>query len=236
MTNLVPNTAPPAKRSQRLPAAASGASKPSTTSFRESSRSSPATPAVRSPIPPTGRSATATPAMPKWCASPTTPRSSRFGDLLDVFFVIHDPTQLNRQGNDVGTQYRSAVFYHNAEQKRIAQEKIAALAGEGVYDDRIVTEVDRGRPVLCRGGLPPGVLRQQPLPGLLHGGGRAEGGQIPQAFHRQAQAQSLSRRVRGGWLQDSATVQGSGESGGSVVDPSLRVPRTTSRSPALIHT
>jgi peptide-methionine (S)-S-oxide reductase len=69
-----------------------------------------------------------------------------FGDLLDVFFVIHDPTQLNRQGNDVGTQYRSAVFYHSPEQKRIAQEKIAALAGQGVYEDRIVTEIAEAGP------------------------------------------------------------------------------------------
>ena len=74
------------------------------------------------------------------------PKAVSFGDLLDVFFVIHDPTQLNRQGNDVGTQYRSAVFYHTPEQKRIAQEKIAALAGQGVYDDRIVTEIAEAGP------------------------------------------------------------------------------------------
>ena len=116
------------------------------------------------------------------------PKVVSFGDLLDVFFVIHDPTQLNRQGNDVGTQYRSAVFYHTPEQKRIAQEKIAALAEQGVYDDRIVTEIAEAGPVLRGGGLPPGVLRQESLPGLLHGGGRAEGRQVPQALHRQAQA------------------------------------------------
>ena len=74
------------------------------------------------------------------------PNAVTFGDLLDVFFVIHDPTQLNRQGNDVGTQYRSAIFYHSPEQKRIAEEKIAALAKEGVYDDRIVTEVSEAGP------------------------------------------------------------------------------------------
>ena len=51
------------------------------------------------------------------------------------------PPQLNRQGNDVGTQYRSAIFYHSPEQERTAKEKIKALADEGVYDDRIVTEV-----------------------------------------------------------------------------------------------
>jgi peptide-methionine (S)-S-oxide reductase len=69
------------------------------------------------------------------------PKLLNYADLLDVFFVIHDPTQLNRQGNDVGTQYRSAIFYHSAEQQRIAKEKIQALANQGVYDDRIVTEV-----------------------------------------------------------------------------------------------
>jgi peptide-methionine (S)-S-oxide reductase len=74
------------------------------------------------------------------------PKVVSFGDLLDVFFVIHDPTQLNRQGNDVGTQYRSAVFYHSPEQKRIAQEKIAALAREGVYDGPIVTAITEAGP------------------------------------------------------------------------------------------
>jgi peptide-methionine (S)-S-oxide reductase len=69
------------------------------------------------------------------------PKVVSYGDLLDVFFVIHDPTQLNRQGNDVGTQYRSAIFYHSGDQERAARETIKALVDEGVYDDRIVTEV-----------------------------------------------------------------------------------------------
>jgi peptide-methionine (S)-S-oxide reductase len=69
------------------------------------------------------------------------PKVVSFRDLLDVFFVIHDPTTLNRQGNDVGTQYRSAVFYHSPEQRQVAQDTIRRLADEGVYDDRIVTEV-----------------------------------------------------------------------------------------------
>jgi len=64
-----------------------------------------------------------------------------FADLLDVFFTIHDPTQLNRQGNDVGTQYRSAIFTHDEEQKRIAEEKIAELEAEGLYDRPFVTEI-----------------------------------------------------------------------------------------------
>lgn len=61
--------------------------------------------------------------------------------LLGIFFKTHDPTTLNRQGEDVGTQYRSAVFYHNIEQKIQAEKMIAALTAEGVYDSPIVTEV-----------------------------------------------------------------------------------------------
>jgi peptide-methionine (S)-S-oxide reductase len=64
-----------------------------------------------------------------------------FKEILEVFFVIHDPTTLNRQGNDVGTQYRSAVFYHSAEQKSAAEQVIANLSSAGIYDNPIVTEV-----------------------------------------------------------------------------------------------
>ena len=64
-----------------------------------------------------------------------------YREILDVFFVIHDPTTLNRQGNDVGTQYRSAIYYHSPDQKRVAEEAIAALTREHVYPNPIVTEV-----------------------------------------------------------------------------------------------
>jgi peptide-methionine (S)-S-oxide reductase len=64
-----------------------------------------------------------------------------YRDLLGVFFTIHDPTTLNRQGADVGTQYRSAIFYHSAEQRAAAEEVIAELTREGVWDAPIVTEV-----------------------------------------------------------------------------------------------
>ncbi len=64
-----------------------------------------------------------------------------YADLLDVFFTIHDPTTLNRQGADVGPQYRSAIFTHDETQERIAREKIAALDASGVWGKPIVTEV-----------------------------------------------------------------------------------------------
>ncbi|HRN54299.1 MAG TPA: peptide-methionine (S)-S-oxide reductase MsrA [Gemmatimonadaceae bacterium] len=62
-----------------------------------------------------------------------------YGELLDVFFTIHDPTTLNRQGNDVGPQYRSAIFTHDDEQARVAREKLAAAQAH--WDDPIVTEL-----------------------------------------------------------------------------------------------
>jgi peptide-methionine (S)-S-oxide reductase len=64
-----------------------------------------------------------------------------FRELLEVFFTIHDPTTLNRQGPDVGTQYRSAIFYHNEAQKAIAEEVIRELNAAGIWDAPIVTEV-----------------------------------------------------------------------------------------------
>jgi len=69
------------------------------------------------------------------------PARISYRDLLGVFFTIHDPTTLNRQGPDVGTQYRSAIFYHDEEQRRVAVEVVAELTREKVYDDPIVTQV-----------------------------------------------------------------------------------------------
>jgi peptide-methionine (S)-S-oxide reductase len=69
------------------------------------------------------------------------PEVVSFRDLLDVFFTIHDPTTLDRQGHDVGTQYRSAIFYHSPEQKRAAEQAIAELTASRVWPDPIVTEV-----------------------------------------------------------------------------------------------
>jgi peptide-methionine (S)-S-oxide reductase len=69
------------------------------------------------------------------------PQEISFKEILQVFFSVHDPTTLNRQGNDIGISYRSAIFYHDEEQKRIAEEVIKEVTEEAVYDDPIVTEV-----------------------------------------------------------------------------------------------
>lgn len=69
------------------------------------------------------------------------PAVASFAEILEVFFVTHDPTTLNRQGNDVGTQYRSAIFYHTPKQKEIALQIIANLEKEKAYKNPIVTEV-----------------------------------------------------------------------------------------------
>lgn len=63
--------------------------------------------------------------------------------ILQIFFFIHDPTQLNRQGNDIGTQYRSVVFYHDDEQKTLAEKLINELNASGKYSSKLVTEVSK---------------------------------------------------------------------------------------------
>jgi peptide-methionine (S)-S-oxide reductase len=69
------------------------------------------------------------------------PEAVSFREILEIYFSIHDPTTLNRQGADVGTQYRSVIFYHTPEQKRVAEEVIAQVEEADVWDDPIATEV-----------------------------------------------------------------------------------------------
>lgn len=69
------------------------------------------------------------------------PQKISFKEILQVFFAVHDPTTLNQQGNDIGTQYRSAIFYHSDEQKQIAVTLINEIEELDVFDDPIVTEV-----------------------------------------------------------------------------------------------
>jgi peptide-methionine (S)-S-oxide reductase len=71
------------------------------------------------------------------------PNVVSYRDLLNVFFAIHDPTTLNRQGADVGTQYRSSIFYHDEEQKKIAEELIKDLNAQQIWDKPLVTQVEK---------------------------------------------------------------------------------------------
>ncbi|MGH8444633.1 MAG: peptide-methionine (S)-S-oxide reductase MsrA [Solimonas sp.] len=71
------------------------------------------------------------------------PARASFGKLLKIFFAVaHDPTQLNRQGNDIGTQYRSAIFHADEQQKKVAEAYIAQLDAAGVYKSKIVTRLE----------------------------------------------------------------------------------------------
>jgi peptide-methionine (S)-S-oxide reductase len=69
------------------------------------------------------------------------PERTSYREILEFFFQIHDPTTLNRQGNDVGTSYRSAIFYLGDEQRRVAQQTIAEIDASGRWPGRVVTEV-----------------------------------------------------------------------------------------------
>ncbi len=115
------------------------------------------------------------------------PAMISFREILEVFFTIHDPTTLNRQGADVGTQYRSAIFYHSPEQKATAEQVISEINAAKIWP---APHRDRGvavRGVLSGGGLSPGVLRAQPQSGLLHIRHRAEGCQVQEAVPEPAQ-------------------------------------------------
>lgn len=74
------------------------------------------------------------------------PEQVSYEELLALFFSMHDPTTLNRQGNDIGTQYRSAIFYHGDGQRRQAEKMIAGLDGMGIWRDRILTELVAAQP------------------------------------------------------------------------------------------
>jgi len=69
------------------------------------------------------------------------PRKVSYAQLLEVFFGVHDPTTLNRQGNDVGTQYRSVIFYHSDNQKKVAEQALNAAKSSGNWEDDVVTEL-----------------------------------------------------------------------------------------------
>jgi len=69
------------------------------------------------------------------------PKKITFGELLEIFFATHDPTTINRQGNDVGTQYRSEIFFHNDVQKKISEDYISLLNSENTFSKKVVTKI-----------------------------------------------------------------------------------------------
>lgn len=93
------------------------------------------------------------------------PRVVSFRELLEIFFVIHDPTTLNRQGADVGTQYRSVIFYHTPEQREIARQVIAEVEAAKIWDDPIVTEVTPFEAFYKAEAYHQGYYRNNPLQG-----------------------------------------------------------------------
>ena len=109
-----------------------------------------------------------------------------FPELLEVFWQTHDPTTKNRQGNDIGSQYRSAIFYHSDEQRRLAEEykrsstrrALSAPIGDGNHG------VQRALP---RRGLPPELFRAQPEPGVLQRRHSAEARQAEESLCGQTQ-------------------------------------------------
>ena len=70
------------------------------------------------------------------------PEVISYKEVLEIFFTVHDPTTLNRQGADVGTQYRSVIFYHNSEQRAVAEQVIKEITAAGIWDAPIVTQVE----------------------------------------------------------------------------------------------
>ena len=108
------------------------------------------------------------------------PAEVSYADLLRVFFTIHDPTTKDRQGHDVGPQYRSIILTHSDEQRQTAQAVIKEITDAKVWPARIVTEIEplasilRGRSGTSR------LLRAQPMDRILPGCRRTEGRQIPQ--------------------------------------------------------
>ena len=102
-----------------------------------------------------------TPATSRSARSPSTPRRSSYEELVEKYFEIHDPTQLNRQGPDVGWQYRSVIFAHSDEQAEIARRVIERAQER--FRDPIVTEIEPATAVLARRGVPPVLPREARL-------------------------------------------------------------------------
>lgn len=91
-----------------------------------------------------------------------------FAELCQIFFALHDPTQLNRQGNDIGSQYRSVIFYHDQQQRQQAQSFIAELSRAQVFSDSIVTELSPASQFYPAEAYHQGYYQQHPTQGYCH--------------------------------------------------------------------
>ena len=116
------------------------------------------------------------------------PAELSYADLLRVFFAIHDPTTLNRQGNDIGTQYRSIILTHSDAQKQTAEAVRQEIAAAKIWHRPLVTEIVPLQAFYEAEDRTPRLFRAQSVERLLPGGGGAESGEIPQAVHRPAEA------------------------------------------------
>jgi peptide-methionine (S)-S-oxide reductase len=135
-----------------------------------------------------------------------------FETILDIFFSIHDPTTLNRQGADVGTQYRSVIFYHTEAQRQAAERVIARLTAEGIWSDPIVTQVEAAPAFYPGRALSSGLLPPESDAGLLSGRHLAQACQaalascrptgrvIEVAPGRQSGKRRVSQRFAGTWM------------------------------------
>ena len=110
------------------------------------------------------------------------PKIISYRELLEVFFTIHDPTTLNRQGADVGTQYRSAIFFRTPEEKATAEQEIHDLTQARVWDRPIVTEFNPLLGIFSCRRLPPKLLCKQPRAALLPDRDCPQSCQVPQAL------------------------------------------------------
>ena len=123
-----------------------------------------------------------------------------FREILEVFFTIHDPTTLNRQGADVGTQYRSAIFYHSPEQKATAEQVIREIDAAKIWPAPIVTEVTPFTVFYPAEDYHQEYFARNPTQGYCSVRHRAEGGEVSEAIPEQAQEVARSsERSRSIW-------------------------------------
>ncbi len=112
------------------------------------------------------------------------PSKVKFEELLEVFFKVHDPTSLNKQGADEGTQYRSAIFYHDDEQKRIAEEYIKQLNDSGDFKKKIVTTLEPLSKFYEAEAYHQDYFRNNPNQGYCQAVGGSEGAQSSSTLSR----------------------------------------------------